>query len=618
MTTRRTFLANTLKAGAFATALRSPLFAAEIPPAPAAPLALFHYHDVTLDPGLAQSQFEQTQSVLMSLDEDALLAPWRMRAGLPAPGPRLGGWYDEILLRKPDGGGEGFAPGHAFGQWISALSRGYAITGDPARKARVQRLLDLYSQAISEKFFTNFRFPAYDYDKMVIALIDAHEFAQIPSAFALLDRTTAAVEPHLPPTAIDRDDVMRRWRASVGDNTTDDYTWDEPYTLAENLYLAAQRGAGDKYRVMARRFLLDPTWNDPLSRNENVLNGHHAYSFCNSLSSAMQAYLSDNSQKHLAAAKNGFAMIHAQSYATGAWGPDESFRTPGTGALLASLTNTHHHFETPCGSYGHFKLTRYLLRVTRDGRYGDSMERIFYNTVLGALPLQSDGRAFYYSDYSPAATKFYHDDKFPCCAGTLPQVTADYRISTYLKDDDGIWVNLYLPSSVTWTNWDGDQLLLRQSHNYPIDGNLRFEVQAGKGTRALLRLRIPAWAQGTSPTVEVRINKAPTRLVVQNGFVTIDRHWGKSDKIELTLPLPLRLEAIEPEHPNTVAIVRGPLVLFALGAQAPAVTRDQLLAAQPVPKSPIPEWQIQSASGPIRLRPFFHIHDEHYTTYHSV
>jgi len=57
-----------------------------------------------------------------------------------------------------------------------------------------------------------------------------------------------------------------------------------------------------------------------------------------------------------------------QSFATGGWGPDESFRAPGSGALYASLSSTHRGFETPCGSYAHFKLTRYLLRVTREGR----------------------------------------------------------------------------------------------------------------------------------------------------------------------------------------------------------------------------------------------------------
>ena len=54
--------------------------------------------------------------------------------------------------------------------------------------------------------------------------------------------------------------------------------------------------------------------------------------------------------------------------------------------LGPSLTDMHKSFETPCGAYAHFKLTRYLLRITRDARYGDGMERVLYNTVLGAKP----------------------------------------------------------------------------------------------------------------------------------------------------------------------------------------------------------------------------------------
>src|SRR5579862_8439348 len=130
-------------------------------------LSQFGYADVELAPGLAQTQFEHTQSILLGLNDDSLLKPWRTRAGLPAPGPDLGGWYDEVPLDKTEGGGHGFAPGHAFGQWISALSRGYAVTGDARTRAKVQTLLDLYSPAISGKFYTNFRFPSYDYDKVV-------------------------------------------------------------------------------------------------------------------------------------------------------------------------------------------------------------------------------------------------------------------------------------------------------------------------------------------------------------------------------------------------------------------------------------------------------------------
>ena len=133
----------------------------------AKPLQEFGYGDVELAPGRMRTQFEETQAVLLSLDEDPLLRPWRLRAGLPAPGGPLGGWYDEVPLVKTPSGGEGFAPGHSFGQWISALARGYAATGDPATQAKLRRILEMYAPAISGKFYTNFRFPAYNYDKMV-------------------------------------------------------------------------------------------------------------------------------------------------------------------------------------------------------------------------------------------------------------------------------------------------------------------------------------------------------------------------------------------------------------------------------------------------------------------
>jgi hypothetical protein len=314
MTSRRSFLQS---AGLAAAALCSRASQDGETPTP---LQEFSYGDVELAPGPAQTQFEQTQSVLLSLNEDSLLKPWRLRAGLPAPGPDLGGWYDELPLHKTESGGHGFAPAHCFGQWISALARGYAINRDPFTRARLDRLLALYEPTISGRFYTNFRFPAYNYDKMVIGLIDAHQFASLPQAYRLLERTTDAAEPHLPPRALDRDEPQRRWRESVGDNTGNDYTWDESYTVPENLYLAWERGAGVRYRKLAARFLLDETYFDPLSENKNVLANHHAYSFCNALSSAMQAYLADGSQKHFRAASNAFDMItDTQSFATGGW-----------------------------------------------------------------------------------------------------------------------------------------------------------------------------------------------------------------------------------------------------------------------------------------------------------
>ena len=609
MPSRRSFL-QTVSVAAAALYSRSSLFAdAEAPP----PLSEFGYRDVELAPGLALTQFEQTQSVLLSLNDDSLLKPWRLRAGLPAPGPDLGGWYDDVPPEKTPSGGHGFAPAHCFGQWISALSRGYAVNGDARTRAKVQTLLDLYSPAISPRFYANFRFPAYNYDKMVIGLIDAHTFANLPQAFSLLDRTTDAAEPHLPPHALNRDEPQRLWRASVGENTANEYLWDESYTMPENLFLAWERGAGERYRQMAPRYLLNETWFDPLSEDKNVLADHHAYSFCNSLSSAMQAYIATGSQKHLRAASNAFDMIMAtQSFATGGWGPNESFSAPGSGKMYASLSGTHSSFETPCGSYAHFKLTRYLLRVTGDGRYGDSMERVLYNTVLGAKRLEPDGHAFYYSDYNVSGRRVYFPDAWPCCSGTLPQVAADYRILTYFRDPAGVYVNLYLPSTLKWTAADGAQIALTQAGNYPIEGKIGMVLRASRPSDFALRLRIPAWAS----THTLKVNGVPASASIAAGFATLRRRWKDGDRIDLELLMPMRLEAIDADHPNVVALVRGPLVLFAVTENAPRITRQHLLAASP--GSGQPAWQAETAPGPLKLLPFTAITDERYTTYLTV
>lgn len=607
MESRRSFLRS---AGLAAAALSSAVPGSALTPDP---LQEFSYGDVDLAPGLAQTQFEQTQAVLLSLNEDSLLKPWRLRAGLPGPGPDLGGWYDELPLQKTESGGHGFAPAHCFGQWISALARGYAIHRDAVTRQKLERILAMYEPAISGRFYANFRFPAYNYDKMVIGLVDAQRFGGLSQARRLLDLTTDAAEPHLPPRALDRDDPQKRWRQSMGENTANEYLWDESYTLPENLYIASTTGAGERYRKLAVRFLLDDTFFNPLSENKNVLANHHAYSFCNALSSAMQAYLVDGSQKHLRAAKNAFAMIsETQSFATGGWGPNESFVVPQTGALYTSLTGTHRGFETPCGSYAHCKLTRYLLRVTRDGRYGDSMERVLYNTILGAKPLQSDGRAFYYSDYQAATRKAYFGDAWPCCSGTFPQVAADYRLLAYFREAGGILVNLYLPSTLRWITTGGEQFTLTQNSDYPLDSKITLRVGASRPEAFSLSLRIPEW----SSRFTVAVNGQRVSASVQAGFISLRRKWKDGDRIELELLLPMRLEHIDAEHPNTVALVRGPIVLFPIGEHPPAVTRHQLLSATRLHGQT--SWHSDTMASPLELRPFFAIDDEVYSTYLNV
>jgi uncharacterized protein len=592
----------------------------------ARPLEEVGYDQVTLKSPLHLAQLENARSVLMGLSDDSLLMPFRKMVGQEAPGEDIGGWYQyrvDYDYRKDNAG---LAPSATFGQWVSALSRMSVIVGDQSLGERAVRLNRLYAQTISTEYFAKNRFPAYCFDKLVCGLMDAHRLAGDNDALEILDRTRKAALPELPGHAVDREVVWRQ-----GKDVS--WTWDESYTLPENLYLVSgQMGVGGStYRQMAESYLDDATYFDPLARGENVLGGRHAYSYVNALCSAMQAYMIGGSEKHLRAAKNAFDMLLSQSFATGGWGPDEMLESSGSGKLSASLAKSHNSFETPCGAYAHMKLARYLLRCTRDGRYGDSMERVMYNTVLGAMPLQPDGHAFYYSDYhshpSPdaaqnpiqtsanqmpiaAAERLYSDHRWPCCSGTLPQVVADYWINGYFRELGAVWVNLYVPSVLHWSE-GAAKVEMELEGTYPDAPEVRLRMKASQPVEFSLKLRVPAWADGAA----AQVNGRSTPLKAVLGFATIRRKWRTGDVVTLVLPMKPRIEVLDPAHPETAAVMFGPRVLFALTADLVVTSRANALGVQQIGDG---EWRMETGHGPVKLVPFTSVGARKYLTYIQV
>jgi DUF1680 family protein len=576
------------------------------------PLATFAYSDVQLLDGPMKQQFEENHARFLNLDDDRLLKVFRQVAGLPGPGEDMGGWYDLTGFSLEGNDFRGFIAGHSFGQYLSGLARAYAVTGSESTRAKVNRLVKGYAETLDPKakFFVDYRLPAYTYDKTSCGLIDAYEFAHDPVAMDAHEKLTRAMVAYLPEKALSRQEQRSRRHKDTS------YTWDETYTLPENLFLAYQRSGKPFYRDMARQFLEDDTYFGPLAEGNNVLPFEHAYSHVNAFSSAMQAYITLGSEKHLRAAKNGFEMlVNTQSFATGGWGPDEAFGEPGVGQLGNSLRLTHASFETPCGAYGHFKITRYLLRVTKDAQYGDSMERVLYNTILGAWPIQADGTSFYYSDYATVGKKVWYKDKWPCCSGTFPQLAADYHISTYLRSADGVYVNLFTPSMVRWSA-DGAKLSLTQRTRYPFENTVRIEVAASRPTDYALYVRIPGWA-GSDPILSVN-GKRVSADVHPGTFAAIKRTWSDGDHVDLELPMPLRLEQVDGNHPNLVALMRGPLVLFAAADSQPSFDKAELLRAQLATNAAGDSLATAADGKRISMRPFMSIKDESYSTYVSL
>ena len=559
----------------------------------------FAYSDVKLTGGALGAQLDRIHASYQGLDEDRLLKVYRQRAGLPAPGEDMGGWYDA----------EGFGPGQVLGQIISGLARFYSETGNPATQAKVERLVKGFAATLDAQDYwypslkASTASAAYTLDKILIGLLDAGRFAGVSQALEIARRCVNGSIRYLPPRAYERFEAPKQ------------AVYDETYTLPENLFYLGEASNDPAFRELAKKYLMDATYFDPLSRGENVLPGLHAYSHVNALCSAARAYLVLGESKYLEAVRNAWDMIEsAQSFASGGWGPNEEFVAPGKGLLGESLTKTHAHFETPCGSYAHSKLARYLLRFTAEARYGDSLERVIYNTILGVKDPQADGHVFYYSDYHPAAQKTYMQEKWPCCSGTTPQVVADYAIGSYFWSEDGIYVNLFTPSEVNCRVQRVPAKII-QTTNYPESDTTELRVEIAAPCEFSLYVRIPGWLK--SPAQLAVNGKSIDVEAAPRTFAAVRRRWQTNDALQIRFPFSFWGLPIDEQHPNLTAMMWGPLMLVAL--DSPLVLAKKPMEASPAglratASSPL-TFEATREAEKLRFVPFYRVRDEVYTTY---
>jgi DUF1680 family protein len=546
----------------------------------------FGYADVTLTGGPMGGQAAEAKAFYLALSEDNLLNGFRKRAGLPAPGKPMGGWYD------PDG----FAGAHPFGQYVSALARMFANTADVRYKEKVARLVHGFHQTLapdgyfysSEKVFKEW--PNYLYDKNCIGMRDAYTLTGNEEALEVLKKMTDWAVKNLP---------RRR---------------DEWYTLPENLYNCYALTKDARYLQMAKQYDYSKEYYDPFAQGVNAFTPErHAYSHVNTLASAAKAYEVNADEKYFKAIENAWTFLTTtQMYASGGWGPDEHFVTPGKGQLADSIEGVTNHFETPCGAYANVNLDRYLLRFTADPKYGDNMERVLFNGMLAALPMQPDGKTFYYSNYRSGTHKTYHPDAWPCCSGTYAQITADYPLDVYYHDEHGLYVNLFTPSRVQWQN--GRQpITVEQATTYPETETTTVTVHTKTPTRFALHVRVPRW---TAKPVIAKINGHPSQGTAEPGtFLEIERLWRDGDTLQATFPMALHYESIAPETPDRQAVLYGPLLLVALSDKAVSVKGEKALVEAVKQADTLPTFRTRD--GAIAFLPFYKVKDERYTTYLS-
>jgi DUF1680 family protein len=237
------------------------------------------------------------------------------------------------------------------------------------------------------------------------------------------------------------------------------------------------------------------------------------------------------------------------------------------------LPNRPAYNET-CANIGNAMWNWRMLQITGDAKYADMMERVLYNSALSAV--SADGRNFFYAnplawDGRPGwPTKHYTETRWFVhgCYWCPPQVArtiAGLGRWAYSTSPDAVWVHLYGGNRL-----DTKLLKLAQATDYPWDGRITLTIEAAPSQPVALMLRIPSWAAGAT----VRVNgKKGEEKPKAGAYLVLKREWRAGDKVELTLPMKLRLIEAHPlveANRGHLAIMRGPVVYCMESADLPA------------------------------------------------
>jgi DUF1680 family protein len=499
----------------------------------------FDYRGVTLGPGPTKDQVEEVRQFYLAIPDNGLLKGFRSRAGQPAPGNDLGGWYssDTFLV---------------FGQIVSGLARLYAGTGDSACRDKANKLIAEWAKCIEpDGYFYASRkpnAPHYIYDKMLWGLLDSYFYCSNKEALAHLSRITD--------WAIRNLERSRR----VNDTSTE---W---YTLSENLYRAYLAAGDVKYREFAQVWEYHDYW-DIYARGGDIFGprpsgdrtaAYHAYSHINTLGGAAAAYLVKGDPAFLKTLLIASKYLQReQCFATGGFGPDEQLLP--RQMLLEKLGETHKTFETQCGSWAVFKLAKYLLSFTADAKYGDWVERLVINGTGASIPMTADGRVFYYSDYCLyGGAKRNIDFGWSCCTGTRPQAIADVLDLIYFRDAQNLYVNLFVPSTVRWERPSGT-VALTQTTRFPEEDGARFIVGVSMPAEFGIRFRVPDWL-AEPPSVTINGETSELRNDEKH-WATLRRRWKDGDELKLRLPMKLWASSLDPQRPSPAAVLFGPVTM---------------------------------------------------------
>jgi DUF1680 family protein len=392
--------------------------------------------------------------------------------------------------------------------------------------------------------------------------------------------------------ALNSAEKMAKWAGSFVDPLSDEHMAhvlrvEHGGMMEVLLNLYAVTGKED-YLHWARRFDHKAIF-DPLAAGRDELNGKHANTNIPKMTGAARMFELTGEQRYKDIAENFWNIITTQhAYCTGGTSGDgEGWHE--AGKISEQLTPIA---QECCCSYNMMKLTRHLYGLAADPKKIDYYERLLYNVRLGTQ--DPDGMVMYFvsiatGEYRTFGTPY---DSFLCCTGTGVEEFAKTQDTIYFRDARGVYVNLFIASEADWPE---KGLKLKQTTNFPEKDRTTLTVAAKQPSDLAINVRIPYWAE---KGVVIALNGEPTKIAVKPGsYAKVERRWKDGDKLEVTLPMRLHIDAA-PDDPSVQAVMYGPLVLA--GNMGNAGLRDDMIYGPQGPRElkkgekPAPPPQIKS------------------------
>jgi DUF1680 family protein len=360
---------------------------------------------------------------------------------------------------------------------------------------------------------------------------------------------------------------------------------------------------------------------DKLAEGIDALQGLHSNTQIPKLiGSALQYQLTGNERDRRIVDFSWNTLVHHHSYANGGNSMGEYLSAPDK--LSDRLgTNT---CET-CNTYNMLKLTQYLYEWTNNPQYLDYYERALYNHIL-ASQHPEDGRTCYFVSLGMGTKKNFYGktNNFTCCMGSGFENHSKYGEAIYAYGTDGqsLYVNLYIPSVLTWKQ---KRITLKMETDYPEKGKINLLVEeCPKGEEAAIFLRYPSWA---TPEVTLKVNGVRQRITETPGsFISIRRKWKKGDRVEMHLPMPLYTVAM-PDNADRRAVFYGPTLLAGVfgteerrqGDVPVFVSEEKSITNYVKPLAGQPLAFTTSFHGQdVPLIPFYKVYDQYQTVYWDV